>query len=65
MENLPYFVMGGCAVLAIITAVVGGGTYFLVPAVMLPLIGIYFIFDRRLKSRESREERLAVEADPD
>lgn len=65
MENLPYFVMGGCALLALITPLIGGGTYWLVPAVMWPLVFIFFLFDRRLKSRESREERMAMDLDQD
>ena len=65
MQNLPYFVMGGAVVLALGAAIVGGGAYWIIPAIMLPLVAIYFVFDRRLKAREGREERLAAEVDPD
>ncbi len=65
MQNLPYFVMIGAVVLAVGAGIVGGGSYWIIPAIMLPLVAIYFVFDRRLKAREGPGERLAAEADPD
>lgn len=65
VANLPYFVMGGASLLALVTAIIGGGSYWIIPVIMLPLVAIYFLFDRRLKARESPEERLAAEANPD
>ncbi len=65
MQNLPYGVMIGAVVLALATAIFGGGTYWIIPAIMIPLVLIYFLFDRRLKAQEGPGERLAAEADPD
>ena len=65
MQNLPYFVMAGALVLSLGAAIIGGGSYWLIPLIMWPLVGIYFVFDRRLKAREGPGERLAAEADPD
>jgi hypothetical protein len=65
MERLPYFVMAGSVLLALGTAVIAGGTYWIVPAIIVPVVAVYFLFDRfYLKPRESPEERLAAEEDP-
>ncbi|MDP9384769.1 MAG: hypothetical protein M3P50_05995 [Actinomycetota bacterium] len=56
MSVLPYSVMIGAVVLALVTALIGGGKYWIVPAVIWPIIAVYFLFDRRLKARESSEE---------
>ena len=60
MSVLPYSIMIGAVVLALVTALVGGGKYWIVPAVILPIIAVYFLFDRRLKARESDEEEELV-----
>ncbi len=65
MQNLPYGVMIGAVVLALASAIIGGGSYWIIPAIMIPLVLIYFLFDRRLKAQEGPGERLAAEADPD
>ncbi len=65
MQNLPYGVMIGAVVLALATAIFGGGAYWIIPAIMIPLVLVYFFFDRRLKAQEGPGERLAAEADPD
>ncbi len=56
MSVLPYSIMIGAVVLALVTALVGGGKYWIVPAIIWPIIAVYFLFDRRLKSREDDEE---------
>ena len=56
MSVLPYSVMAGAVVLSLVTAIVGGGAYWIVPAVIIPIIAVYFVVDRRLKANESDEE---------
>ncbi|CAA9522660.1 MAG: hypothetical protein AVDCRST_MAG30-3140 [uncultured Solirubrobacteraceae bacterium] len=56
MSVLPYTIMIGAVLLALITAIVGGGVYWIVPAIIWPIIFVYFLFDRRLKARENDEE---------
>ena len=58
--------MAGSVLLALGTAVISGGTYWIVPAIIVPVVAVYFLLDRfYLKQRESPEERLAAEEDPD
>jgi uncharacterized membrane protein YoaK (UPF0700 family) len=56
MSVLPYTVMAGAVLLSLITAIIGGGVYWIVPALIIPIIAVYFLFDRRLKAREDDEE---------
>ena len=53
--------MAGALLVSLAAAVVGGGKYWFVPAAIWPIILIYFIFDRRLKQRESGGEQAAAE----
>ena len=55
--------MGGSVVLAFAAALIGGSRYWIVPAIIVPMIAVYFVFDRFLKQRESPEEQLAAEGD--
>jgi hypothetical protein len=61
VERLPYFIMAGALLVSLGAAIVGGGKYWLVPAAIWPIIFVYFLFDRRLKQRESGGERAAAE----
>jgi uncharacterized membrane protein YoaK (UPF0700 family) len=63
MKVLPYFVMGGAVLVALATAIFGGGEYWIIPALIIPIVLIYGIVDRRLKMRETPGERLAAEPD--
>ncbi len=64
MKMMPYTVMAGLVVAAIVFAIVGGGSYWWLPALILPAVLVYAIVDRRLKARETRGERLAAEPNP-
>ena len=61
VERLPYFIMAGALLVSLAAGVVGGGRYWLVPAAIWPIIVIYFLFDRRLKQRETGGEQAAAE----
>jgi hypothetical protein len=61
VERLPYFIMAGALLVSLATGIVGGGKYWFVPAAIWPIIIVYFLFDRRLKQRESGGERAAAE----
>lgn len=64
MSVLPYSVMAGAVLLSLVTAIVGGGVYWVIPAVIIPIIVVYFLFDRRLKANEdSQEDELVHSAD--
>ncbi len=63
MKVLPYFVMGGAVLIALAAAVFGGGEYWIIPALIIPIVAIYAVVDRRLKARETPGERLAAEPD--
>ncbi len=63
MKVLPYFVMGGSVLIALAAAIAGGGEYWIIPALIIPIVVIYAVVDRRLKSRETPGERLAAEPD--
>ncbi len=63
MKVLPYFVMGGSVLIALAAGIFGGGEYWIIPAIIVPIVLIYAIVDRRLKARETPGERLAAEPD--
>ena len=63
MKILPYFVMAGAVLVALGAAVVGGGEYWIIPVLIVPIVAIYAVVDRRMKAREGRGERLAAEPD--
>jgi hypothetical protein len=65
MQNLPYMVMAGALLISLAAAIIGGGIYWIIPAIMWPLVGIYAIFDRRLRKSEGRGEQLEMKAKPD
>ena len=51
--------MISAVVLALATGIFGGGSYWVVPAIILPIIAVYFLVDRRLKERQdSRNDEL-------
>ena len=53
--------MAGALLVSLAAGVIGGGTYWLVPAAIWPIILVYFLFDRRLRQRETGGERAAAE----
>ena len=55
MSVLPYSIMIGAVVLALAAGIFGGGTYWVVPAIIWPIIAVYFLVDRRLKAKEDGE----------
>jgi hypothetical protein len=61
VERLPYFIMAGALLVSLGAGIAGGGQYWIVPAVIWPIILVYFLFDRRLKQREGPGERAAAE----
>jgi len=63
MKLLPYFVMAALVVVALAVAVFGGGAFWILPAVAIPTVAVYAVFDRRQKARESRGERLSADFD--
>ncbi len=63
MKTLPYFVMAGSVLVALATAIFGGGEYWIIPAIIIPIVVAYGVVDRRLKAREGHGERLAAEPD--
>ena len=64
MSVLPYTIMIGAILLSVITGIVGalGGNqaFLIVPAVIIPIIVVYFFVDRRLKAKESQSEEELV-----
>ena len=60
MQRMPYFVMAGLVIASIAFAIVGGGAFWIVPAVVIVVVAIYAAYDRRAKRREGRGERLAA-----
>jgi len=62
MQTLPYWVVGAGVLAAVVIGIVVGGWLWILTAVAV-IAGVgYLVMDRRLKARESPEERLA--ADP-
>ncbi len=61
MQILIYLFFGGAAGLALVIALVTGGWTWLAPAILVPLAVAYILFDRRLKQREGRQERMTSE----
>jgi hypothetical protein len=61
VQRLPYFIMAGALLVSLGAAIVGGGQYWIVPGAIWPIILVYFVFDRRLKQRESGGEQAAAE----
>ena len=53
--------MAGALLVSLGTGIAGGDRYWLVPAVIWPILLVYFLFDRRLKQRESGGEQAAAE----
>jgi hypothetical protein len=64
MKVLPYWVIAAVAVASLLMAVINGGDYWIIPAIVVPLALIYAVVDRRLKRKEGPGERLAAEPDP-
>jgi len=64
MKLMPYAVMAGVAIVAVVVAIVGGGWYWVLPAILVPAVAVYAVVDRRLKAREGHGERLAAEPNP-
>ncbi|HEX8103795.1 MAG TPA: hypothetical protein VF533_14360 [Solirubrobacteraceae bacterium] len=60
MSTLPYTIMIGAVVVSLLTGIIGEGKFWIVPAVILPLIAIYAVVDRRLKQKEDSQEDEAV-----
>ena len=60
MSILPYSIMIGAVVVSLATGVIGGGKFWIVPAVIIPIIAVYAVVDRRLKQREDSQEDEAV-----
>jgi len=60
MSVLPYSIMIGAVVVALATGIFGGGKFWVVPAVIVPIVVVYFFVDRRLKARESKSEEELV-----
>ncbi len=60
MQRMPYFLMAGLLIATLAFGIVGGGAFWLVPAIIWPIVIIYAIWDRRAKQREGRGERLAA-----
>ena len=56
MQRMPYFLMAGLLIATLAFGIVGGGAFWLVPAIIWPIIFVYFLFDRRLKANEDDEE---------
>ena len=63
MKVLPYFVMAGAVLVSLAVAIIGGGAFWIIPAIIVPVVIGYAVLDRRLKAREGRGERLAAEPD--
>ena len=63
MKLMPYSVMAGAILVALAVAIFGGGEFWIVPAIIVPVVIVYAVFDRRMKARESRGEKLAAEPD--
>ncbi len=63
MKVLPYSVMSGSVLIALAAAIFGGGEYWIIPAIIIPIVVIYALVDRRLKARETHGEALAAEPD--
>jgi membrane protein implicated in regulation of membrane protease activity len=64
MEVLPYFVTGAGVLAAIIIGIVVGGWFWVLTAVALVVGAVYVAGDRRLRRRESPEERQAADPRP-
>ena len=60
MQRLPYLVMAGLVIASLIFAIVGGGAFWIVPAIVIVVVAIYAVYDRRARRREGRGERLAA-----
>jgi hypothetical protein len=61
VQRLPYFIMAGALLVSLGAGIAGGGQYWFVPGAIWPIILVYFVFDRRLKQRESPGEQAAAE----
>ena len=57
MSLLPYVVIGGALLVALVAAIVTGE--LAVFLVVLPIVAIYAVVDRRLQQREPGDDRLA------
>lgn len=65
MQILIYGFLGGAVVVALVVAIILGGWFWLMPGVIVPIVAVYAVFDRRLKRRQGRGERLSSELHPD
>ena len=57
MQYAIYWVFAGVLVVALIAAIVVGGWMWIAPALAVGIAGGYAIADRRMKGRQSGEER--------
>lgn len=60
MHRMPHFLMAGLLIATLAFGIVGGGAFWLVPAIIWPIVIVYTIWDRRQQQREGRGERLAA-----
>ncbi len=60
MSVLPYSIMIGAIVVSLATGIIGQGKFWIVPAIIIPIIAVYAVVDRRLKQKEDSQEDEAV-----
>ncbi len=65
MSVLPYSIMIGAVVVSLATGIFGGlvngnQKFWIVPAIIIPIIAVYAVVDRRLKQKEDSAEDEAV-----
>jgi hypothetical protein len=65
MQNLIYWVFAGVLVVTVVAAVAVGGWMWIAPVLAVVLTAAYAVADRRMKARQSPEERLMSEIDPE
>jgi hypothetical protein len=59
MERMPYLVMAGLLIVSLGIALVGGGAFWIVPAITWAAVIAYGLWDRRARRHEGPDERLA------
>ena len=57
MQYAIYWVFAGVLVVALIAAIVVGGWMWIAPALAVVVAGGYALADRRMKARQTAEER--------
>lgn len=64
MSVLPYSIMIGAVVLSLAAGLYGAfsdrPSWWIIPAIIIPLVAIYAVVDRRLKKNEDDSESEAV-----